>query len=321
MTLPGGREVWQLIKRDDLTAPIYGGNKVRKLEFLLADARAKGARRIVTAGALGSHHALATTVHGRRMGFDVTVVLFPQRISPHVRNIVLMLNGLGADVRFTRRMEMVPLALARLRRSFGSDAYVVAPGGSDATGTLGYVECGLELAKQIAVCDVGNVATRIHVAAGTMGTVAGLATGLHLAGVEMDIAATRITSPLVTNERAMLKLIRGALSRIGQDKKSARTIAQRVTLVHDQIGDGYGKSTGASEEAARLFDRSGIELDATYTAKSAAALLADPLTEQGRTIFLHTLSAAEPIEQIGNADMATLPREIVMLLERFTDVA
>src|SRR3954469_6520611 len=151
---PDGRLVEVAIKRDDLSGDIYGGNKLRKLEFLLADAKARGARRLITAGAFGSHHALATAVHGRRMGFDVTVVLFPQHVTPHVRDIVLMIAGLGAEIRFTRRMEFVPVALARVRRSYGPDAYVIPPGGSDAIGTLGYVECGLELAQQIFSGDV-----------------------------------------------------------------------------------------------------------------------------------------------------------------------
>src|SRR5687768_6775722 len=76
------------IKRDDLAGDPYGGNKVRKLEFLLADAQRRGATRIITAGAFGSHHALATTVYARQIGLDVTVILFPQRITPHVQSIL-----------------------------------------------------------------------------------------------------------------------------------------------------------------------------------------------------------------------------------------
>jgi 1-aminocyclopropane-1-carboxylate deaminase/D-cysteine desulfhydrase-like pyridoxal-dependent ACC family enzyme len=104
-----------LVKRDDVCATPYGGNKVRKLEFLLGDAKARGARRLITAGATGSHHALATTVYGRKHGFDVSLVLFPQMRTPHVRDVLLMDHALGAELRFTRTMEGVPFALLRAR--------------------------------------------------------------------------------------------------------------------------------------------------------------------------------------------------------------
>src|SRR5690606_757705 len=116
----------------------YGGNKVRKLEFLLAHARALGATRLVTAGATGSHHALATTVYGRQLGFDVTLCLFPQPLTDHVRRVLLLDHALGAELRWTPRMETIPLALFRARHAYRKERiFVVAPGGADPIGTLG----------------------------------------------------------------------------------------------------------------------------------------------------------------------------------------
>ncbi|HEX6693602.1 MAG TPA: pyridoxal-phosphate dependent enzyme, partial [Longimicrobiales bacterium] len=183
VTLPpaGGENALSVqVKRDDLSGDAYGGNKVRKLEFLLAAARARGATRVVTAGAFGSHHALATTVYARRLGFDVTTILFPQHVTPHVRGIPLMCAALGAEVRFTPRMEGVPFALWRAALDGRGRTCVIPPGGSDAIGTLGYVEAGLELAAQWQESRSKRPA-RIHVAAGTLGTAAGLALGLALA--------------------------------------------------------------------------------------------------------------------------------------------
>jgi D-cysteine desulfhydrase len=308
----GGDVVQQWVKRDDLSGETYGGNKVRKLEFLLADAERKGSTRIVTAGAFGSHHALATTVYARKLGMEVTVVLFPQRITPHVRQILFMLKGLGADIRFTRRMEFVPVSLARVRRSFGSSAYVIKPGGSDGLGTLGYVECGLELARQWSD-GIAPRPQRIHVAAGTLGTVAGLALGLAMAGAATDIMATRITSSLVTNERALMQLLRDASALLdagGGTLPDVNDVAQRVTFVHDQIGEGYGRPTPAGERAADKFAAAGMVLDATYTAKAAAALLADPLTRDGDTLFMNTLSANAPIESAEHVRATDLPHQI-----------
>src|SRR5690606_7123727 len=89
-----------LVKRDDLGARPYGGNKVRKLEFILAEAKRRGAERLITVGAVGSHHALATTVYGRAHGFRVTLVLFPQQMNEHVRRILLLDYALGAELRY-----------------------------------------------------------------------------------------------------------------------------------------------------------------------------------------------------------------------------
>jgi 1-aminocyclopropane-1-carboxylate deaminase/D-cysteine desulfhydrase-like pyridoxal-dependent ACC family enzyme len=110
-SIVSGREI--LVKRDDLCAADYGGNKVRKLEFLLADAKSRGAGRIVTAGATGSHHAFAAAWHGQRIGFPSSLVLFPQRLTAHVREMLLLMAATGAELRWARRMEAVPYGLWR----------------------------------------------------------------------------------------------------------------------------------------------------------------------------------------------------------------
>ena len=154
---------------------------------------------------------------------------------------------------------------------------------------------------------------RIHVAAGTLGTTAGLALGLALAGERVEIAATRITSRLVTNERALAALVHGAssiLQRAGIDVPAPATISSSVTFVHDQIGAGYGRSTDAAQDAIARFTDAGLVLDTTYTAKAAAALIADPLTAAGGTLFLHTLSALEPTAAAAHITRANMPHQI-----------
>jgi 1-aminocyclopropane-1-carboxylate deaminase/D-cysteine desulfhydrase-like pyridoxal-dependent ACC family enzyme len=310
-----------LTKNDGQTATPYGGNKVRKLEFLLAEARRNNATRVITAGAFGSHHALATSAFARKVGLQATVVLFPQRMTSHVRDILLMIKGLGAEVRFTRRMEFVPVALRRARAAHGAASSIIPPGGSNAVGTLGYVECGLELAEQLRTLDRTRP-ERIHVAAGTLGTVAGLAIGLAIARVEVDIAATRITSTLVTNERNLARLVRSTLALLAGTSPafvvpSVSDVMRRICLVHDQIGEGYGRATTAGDDATRRFASAGIHLDATYTAKAAAALLADPLTAAGKTMYLHTLSSVEPLDVTADVDIDDFPRDIAARLKAF----
>jgi len=302
----GPREI--LVKRDDLSGEPYGGNKLRKLEFILADAEQRGARRLITAGAAGSHHAFATAVYGRMRGFAVELVLFPQALTDHVREVLLMDHGAGARLRFVPRMEMVPFGVAVARaRSWREKPYVVAPGGSDAVGTLGYVSAGLELAEQLAASALSRPGA-VHVAAGTLGTAAGLALGLALADVSLPIKATRITGRIVANQRALRALIGGAAERLracGVNVPDEDMVAATVELRHDHIGAGYGRETEAGREATRIFSGVGLRLDPTYTAKAAADLLGTPSHEP--PLFVHTLSAAEPLDLARAADPETLP--------------
>jgi 1-aminocyclopropane-1-carboxylate deaminase/D-cysteine desulfhydrase-like pyridoxal-dependent ACC family enzyme len=283
------------IKRDDQTAEPYGGNKVRKLEFLLAAATSRGARRLITVGAAGSHHALATTIYGRRLGFDVTLVLFPQPLTPHVRDVLLLDHAHGAELRYTRRMETVPAALFVAALRYRSQrAFIIPAGGSDATGTLGYVSAALELAEQIERGELPAPAS-VVVAAGTLGTAAGLALGFAIAGLQSSIMAVRITSRIVTNERVLARLIRGAeslLRRGGLNLDVASSAISRVELVHEHIGRGYGQETPAGAQAAKLFEAKGIGLDPTYTGKAAAAFIERVPTAKKPMLFWQTLSGS-----------------------------
>jgi D-cysteine desulfhydrase len=296
-----GVEVW--IKRDDLTASPYGGNKVRKLEFLLAQARAYGATRLITAGAYGSHHALATAIYGRELGFDVTLVLFPQRRTEHVKAVLRAQEAAGAEIRFTSRMEMVPVATLMAQAAHRGDrTAVIPPGGSNPTGTLAYVNAALELGHQVAAGEMPEPES-IHVAAGTMGTMAGIAIGLEMTGLSSLVAGWRITSRIVTNEWAYRRLVVRTLRRLaraGIDVPNAQPILNRSLFFHDQIGAGYGRPTEAGDRATAAFARRGIALDATYTAKAAAGMLEvvagrhPEATASGPVLFWHTLGGRLP---------------------------
>jgi 1-aminocyclopropane-1-carboxylate deaminase/D-cysteine desulfhydrase-like pyridoxal-dependent ACC family enzyme len=306
-----------LVKRDDRTAALYGGNKVRKLEFLLAEAERRGSRRLITAGAAGSHHALATTIYGRRHGFEVSVVLFPQPPAPHVADILRMDAEFGADVWWVRRMELVPLGIFRARLRHREDrAFVMAPGGSDATGTLGYVSAGLEIAEQIRGGQASRP-SRVFVAAGTMGTAAGLALGFAMAGLEVPIIATRITGRIVANERVLRSLVQGAISKLhegGIRLPEVDDVLRLVTLSHDQIGKGYGQETEASRNALALFGKAGLQLDTTYTAKAAAELTAwvtnPAAADEAPPLFLQSLSESRPLGQSAGKAPSALPAAV-----------
>jgi D-cysteine desulfhydrase len=311
-----GRRV--LVKRDDLCAGGYAGNKVRKLEFLLGAARAAGARRLITAGATGSHHAFATAYHGGSSGFDVSLVLFPQRLSPHVREMLLLDAATGAELRWVRRMEAVPYGMWRAKRDHRRESpAVILPGGSSAAGALGYVSAGLELAGQLAAPGA-VLPSSIHVAAGTLGTVAGMAIGLAWADVQLPVVATRITSRLVTNERALAGLVRATIEELrsaGADPPAPDAALRLIRLHHGEIGTGYGHETEAGNRASAAFAAAGLQLDPTYTAKAAAALLAEPPADHP-PLFWHTLSAVHPQDLAGRVTPADLPQPFAAYLER-----
>jgi 1-aminocyclopropane-1-carboxylate deaminase/D-cysteine desulfhydrase-like pyridoxal-dependent ACC family enzyme len=314
LTVSGGAsEVW--IKRDDLSGNPYGGNKVRKLEFILGEARRRGAGRLITGGAAGSHHALATTIYGRSLGLEVSLFLFPQPLTEHVREVLLQDAAHGASLHWLPRMELIPIALRLALLAYrGEHPMLIAPGGSDRFGTLGYVNAALELAQQIEAGDLPQPA-EIHVAAGTLGTAAGLALGFALLKSPVRITATRVIGRLVANRWALRSRIRDAartLGSAGVDTRDALRHAMRHTrLVGTHLGRGYGHATPEGEAAMRELGAAGIQLDPTYTGKAAAALLQGIRTARGGPVlFWQTLSVSEPGILGTEPDPGILPPKI-----------
>ena len=288
------------VKRDDVTGELYGGNKVRKLEFILPAARAAGAQRLITVGAFGSHHALATTVYGRALGFDVTVVLLPQSMTPHVQEVLDAMHAHGAEIRLVRSPAAVPAGIAAAKLAHRRERLrVVPPGGSDPIGTLGYVNAALELVAQ---CEVGlaPVPAEVHVAGGTLGTAAGLAVGFAIAGLPTQVVAHRITSRVITNRRQARILTDGVLDILatGAPRGALPTRAEvlrRLRIEHGEIGRGYGFETDAGTAATDwLLSNASVAVDATYTAKAAAGFLAAARLGHEPLLYWHTLSSVNP---------------------------
>jgi 1-aminocyclopropane-1-carboxylate deaminase/D-cysteine desulfhydrase-like pyridoxal-dependent ACC family enzyme len=309
------------IKRDDLAANPYGGNKVRKLEFILAEARRQRVERLITAGAAGSHHALATAVYGRMLGFQVTLVLFPQRLTPHVREVLLLDHAYGAEIHWVSRMEAVPFGIRAARLAHrGERCMTVAPGGSDPHGALGYVSAGLELAEQITNGLVPEPLS-INVAAGTLGTSTGLALGLGLAGRATSLTATRITSRILVNRWALRRLARRTaelLASVGGPGLDVDSALRTLRISHRQIGRGYGVPTRDAERASEVLGEVGVGLDLTYTAKAAVDFLdaAQMSAADSVHLFWHTLSRATPPQPEDAPTADTLPLEVSRYLEQ-----
>jgi D-cysteine desulfhydrase len=270
------------VKRDDLTAAPYGGNKVRKLELLLAEARRRGHRSVLTLGGTGSNHVLATAVYARALGFQAThAVLFPQPESEEVTRRLGVLGELGVAVSRVPGKALVPAgfvgrAFASLLRGQGAP-FVIGPGGSSPLGALGYAGAALELAAQVEAGECPEPAS-VYVPLGSGGTAAGLLLGLRLAGLRSRLVAVQVVErPWASGAQAARLATRAArlLVSLGVPEAHLRFGPGDLVVVTDQLGPGYGASTpAATDAAARAAAEGGLVLDTTYAGKTLAALLA-----------------------------------------------
>ena len=305
-----GREVW--IKRDDLTSPEYGGNKPRKLEFLLARAAALGRSVLLTGGGLGTNHGLATAYFGRKAGFQVILELCRQPITEQVRLKLKLFQALGAQVSYVGGQTGFALRHLLAGRLRHSGVFFIPPGGSDFTGTLGYVDAGLEIAKQIERKEM-PVPKTIFIAAGSGGSMAGLILGLKLAGLDSRVLGVRVATPLMANSWSVARLANITavkLHRLEPDLPDLKITAADAPMVTNQYGPGYGHPTPAGREAAeKMLELEKINLDLTYTAKTLAALYEQVRTgrAEGPILYVNTYSAQDLAHLAEGVDCRDLP--------------
>ncbi len=277
------------VKRDDETAGIAQGNKVRKLEYLLGDALEQGAEAVVTTGGVQSNHCRATAVSARRLGLDPHLVLRGEE--PTVPDGNLLLDRLvGADIEFvgeeSGRNDLVEQRVSELADE-GVSAYPIPSGGSNALGALAYVRAYEEIREQAA--DAGVEFDRIYVASGSGGTQAGLVAGALAAGDDVEIVGVDVTSAPTAELRArvegVLDDLADAYDWLDFDLEEAH---DRVELLTGFLGPGYAEPAPEHLETIVEAGRTeGLILDTCYTGKAFTGFLAD--TEPGETcLFVHT---------------------------------
>ncbi len=300
------------VKRDDVLGSPFGGTKARKLEMLLGEAKAKGAWEVLTFGGVGSNHALATAIHARASGLSVTLLLLPEPNTPHVRDNLLALASQGAALRMTGPDRVDSLVLAAGRADAPPNPYVIAPGGTSATGNVGCVNAVFELAGQVA----DGVLPRpdvIYVPAGTMGLAAGLAVGLEALGWHTQVRAVRVSSTRYVSPARLERLFdqTAALLRARDSSFPALRLSKdRVVIVHHAAGPGYALPTTAGRAAATWFGaRTGLPLDLTYTAKAAAGMLREAPQWRGKHVMFWNTYDARRVGA-GDATPADLPEEL-----------
>lgn len=268
-----------LTKRDDVAGPVYGGNKVRKLEYLLGDALQRGCDSVVTFGAAGSNHALATAIYAKQAGLACYAVLTDQVQTPWVGNTLRWHALLGTHVSYAPGYVETQAEAERLRAMHPSGAdrlYEVAWGGSSALGCLGFVDAAAELSTQLAAAGVkGKV--RVYLPCGTMGSIAGLLVGLRRARVEATVVSVKVVPQNVVDATAVLRLAAAVETLLPPGPAgSGDDVAAHLEFRPEFAGEGYAVPTAESVEAVAMArDLEGFKLDTTYSGKALACLIAD----------------------------------------------
>jgi L-cysteate sulfo-lyase len=289
----GGPRLW--IKRDDCTGLSTGGNKTRKLEYLMADARAQGADTVVTQGATQSNHARQTAAACAKLGFACRILLEDRtgytddayRMSGNV--LMDKLHGAAVERRpGGADMQAEMEAVAERLRGEGRRPYVIPGGGSNPVGALGYVTAALELVNQAA--ETGLRIDHVVHATGSAGTQAGLVTGLVALNSGIPVLGIGVRAPREKQEANVLALAQRTAEHLGLP---GIVRAEHVVANCDYVGQGYGIPTRGMVDALRLAaETEGILLDPVYSGKGMAGLV--DLVRKGffpdgsNVVFLHT---------------------------------
>src|SRR4051812_28443471 len=288
-----------LIKRDDLTGLALGGNKARKLEFLMAAALAQGADVIVSSGATQSNHARMTAAAARAVGLDCVLVLSSRQADPPLQGNLLLDRLFGATIHFIQanpdprfavaadEVEKVNAVVADLTQR-GRRPYVIPIGGSSPVGALGYVDGTRELTEQLEAANIH--ADRLYYGSGSRGTQAGLELGARVFKPTYRLHGIAVSAGEEEKQRRAARLASEAAVLIG-----APIRVDPSELITDQrfIGDGYGIPSAECLDAIRLLARTeAILLDPCYTGKAMAGLIHDVRTRaispDETIVFLHT---------------------------------
>ena len=270
------------VKRDDLTGLGLGGNKVRKLEYLLADAKAQGAEVVFTTGGAQSNHAMLTAAAARKLGMMPILILKKRGVTARQGNQLLE-HLMGVDVRFMDTDDYADIyaEMDRVGRALGKPYYKIPCGGSNALGTLGYVDCAREIRDQ------GLHFDHLICAEGSGGTMAGLALGAKL-----YLPGTRVTGMMVDSdpfEEITVRLMREAAALLDADVQ----VSTEDFDLRDLCGPGYAiPSQEGNAAVAMMAENEGLFLDPVYTGKAFAGLIA--MAREGafkptdRVLFLHS---------------------------------
>lgn len=317
-----GVDLW--MKRDDLVCRWYGGNKVRRYEFLFAQAKARGASTLYTMGGLASTQCTATAVLGARYGFQVHLVLYHQPITEFAREALCINADAGAVMHRARNFVTAVAKLAyELGRAPKGEAFVIEPGASSALANLGYIDAMLELSVQVrtGACPRPDA---IVVPAGSAGTLAAIALGCRLLRWDTRAIGVRIAPRIATNRVTIAHRVRTTarllIERAGVDPAALRGASWEV--MQGFIGRGYGYPTPEAIEGVHAWKAlTGASGEVTYSGKQLAALraLVRHPSLRGKTVLLwNTLSTPRPA--LSSDARSKVPAEFQSVFEGPTEI-
>ncbi len=307
------------LKQDNLTSPIYGGNKTRKLEFLLADALEKGCTNVMTIGAIGSNHCVANAAFCNELNLKPVSALTNQPINIYVRNNLLLELYFKAEIIYSPDREGIQNKIeSKLKNNTG--LYFHGPGGSTPLGILGFVNAALELKDQVNNGDMPEPDI-IYTACGSMGTAAGLTLGIKMAGLKTIIYGIKVShSPSIDG---IIRLAnKGWKLLVKNDKKIPKITYEHLKLDGGYFGDNYGKPTKECLEAIKLLkEMENVTLEPTYTGKTMAGLIGNAQKEKlklkDKTIlFWNTYNSRDYSEILNKMDYHDLPKELHWVFEK-----
>ncbi|RKQ30277.1 D-cysteine desulfhydrase [Oceanobacillus halophilus] len=289
----GGPNIY--MKRDDLLGLTAGGNKTRKLEYLMADALQQGADTVITCGAVQSNHCRLTLSAAIKEGLKCVLVLeerVPNSYNPEASGNNFLYKLLGVDdiivVPGGSDMQGEMEKVADSLRQKGNKPYIIPGGGSNEIGSTGYVSCALEILEQL---EEMNLSIDYMVAAsGSGGTHSGLLTGLHGANANIPVLGISVNKKKQEQEQKIYNHTLKTAKHVGANVDFPR---EKVIVLDDYVGPGYSLETEGMREAVQLAARKeGILLDPVYTGKTMAGLIdlvrKDYFEKNDNVLFVHT---------------------------------
>lgn len=301
------------VKRDDMISSIYGGNKVRKLEHLLEEARIGKHKSLITIGGLGSNHCLSTAIYGRKLGFNVHLCLTDQPITEIIRHTLAGFRAAKAILHKctdNRNAYNHAIRLFQELKKKGENPYLIFSGGTSGLSNVGHVNAAFEIANQVNAGEIPKP-DKLFVASATCGTMAGLIAGFKLAGLTTRVVGVRVVNsfpvyPVII--RYFAQKVANDLCKYDSNIPWVKIRKKDFDLLTNYLGKGYGDVTAEAEIAVNQAARK-IHLETTYTGKTLAACLDYCRSAGGeeKILFWNTYNSAA-FEQ--SNDFSKLPEDI-----------
>jgi len=306
------------IKCDDVSGKLYGGNKIRKFEFILGYALKSGIKEFLTFGFAGANHALVTAVTAQQVGLRSIAMMMPEPQVPYVHSNLLMTYHCGAELHHQQNKPLLILATAYqlIRHKLkNSRLPLFIPGrGASPLGTIGFVNAAFELKEQVMSGEIPEP-DYIYVAKGSGGTAAGLMLGIKAADLKSRVVSVRVVNEKTAEPRKLAKLYGETASLLHSLDPSFPKLEcsdGEIDIRHGFFGRGYACPTEEGLKAMSLMEKNeGIKLDSTYTGKAFACLLDDAgkgELKKKTVLFWNTYNSRDFSDVIATVDYHRLPR-------------